>query len=205
MYNELSRAGRRLALLIACFAMLSVGAQFWHLTSMRAEPPLATAWGMARYFIVLTHLLLVISLVMIVRPARDGAPSVGLAALTLSMVMAAGLYHLFLSHLVDVTGLGWWADHGLHTAGPVALALWWLFHGPKRRLRFADLPVFVLWPSVYGAYVLARGAADGVYPYPFINLTMVAPMDVAMNLAGLWVAFLLGGVAMVAIGRFADR
>jgi len=205
MYNKLSRPARRLALVIALLALVSIGAQFLHLNTTRAEPPLATAWEMARYFTVLTNLLLAISLTMIARPMRDGVPSAWLAALTLSMVMVSAVYHLLLSDLVTFTGLGWWADHGLHTAGPVASALWWLIHGPKRQLSFADLPLFVLWPSVYAAYVLARGARDGVYPYPFVDLATVAPITVATNLAGLLIVFLLGGVVMIGIGRFADR
>jgi hypothetical protein len=53
--------------------------------------------------------------------------------------------------------------------------------------------------------VLARGAQDGVYPYPFVDLTAIGAGAVAVNMAGLFVTFLLGGVAMIAIGRYADR
>jgi hypothetical protein len=205
MYSELSRPARRLALAIALLALLSLGGQFLYLNSSRAEPLLATAWEMARYFTILTTLLVVITLVVISRPRRDGIPFAWLAALTLSWVMAGAVYHLILSDLVSFDGLGWWADHGLHSVGPVALGLWWLVLGPKRQLHFVDLPIFALWPSVYGAYVLARGAADGAYPYPFVDLGVTAPVEVASNLAGLLLLFLLGGVVMIAIGRFADR
>jgi hypothetical protein len=101
--------------------------------------------------------------------------------------------------------MGWWADHGLHTAVPVALVVWWLVHAPKRRLGYVDLPLFVLWPSIYAAYALWRGARDGVYPYPFIDLSAIAAGAAALNMAGLMAVFLLGGVAMIGIGRFADR
>lgn len=205
MFSEVSRSARRLALAIALLAALSVAAQLHHLTTIRAEPVLATAWDMARYFTILTNLLVALSLAMIARPRRNGAPFVWLAALTLSMVMVGAVYHLLLSHLVDYTGLGWWADHGLHTAGPIAIALWWLAHAPKRQLSLRHLPGFVLWPLAYAAYALARGAVEGVYPYPFVDLTRLAPLTVALNLAGLLCAFAVGGAVMIAIGRFADR
>jgi hypothetical protein len=205
MFPALSRPARRTALLIALLAAVSVGAQFVHLNGVRAEPPPATALEMARYFTILTNLLVVVTFAVISRPLRDGVPAPWLAALTLAMVMVGAVYHLLLAHLVDFTGLGWWADHGLHTAVPLVIALWWLVHAPKRRLDYADLPVFALWPAIYCAYALARGSVDGVYPYPFVDLTTLSREAVAVNLAGLLVLFLLGGVVMISIGRYADR
>jgi hypothetical protein len=205
MFAALSRPARRLALVIALLALVSVAAQFHHLITIRAAPPLTTAWDMARYFTILTNLLVAVSLVMVARPPRGRVPFVWLAALTLSMVMAGAVYHLLLSDLVTFTGIGWWADHGLHTAGPIAIALWWLAFAPKRQLALRHLPGLALWPAVYGAYALVRGAVDGAYPYPFVDLGALSPVTVAMNLAGLLCAFVLGGAVMIAIGRLADR
>lgn len=205
MFPALSRPARRWALLIAILAMASVVGQFLHLNAERAEPMAETAWDMARFFTILTNLMVAVTFAVISRPIRDGLPAAWLAALTLAMVMVGGVYHVLLSHLVEFTGLGWWADHGLHTVGPAAILLWWLVHAPKRRLDYLDLPMFILWPVMYAAYVLARGAQDGVYPYPFVDLTTLSRAAVAVNLAGLTVVFLLGGVLMISIGRYADR
>jgi hypothetical protein len=205
MFPALSRPARRWALMIAVLAAASVAAQFLHLNAERAEPAAATAREMARYFTILTNLMAAVTFAMISRPIRDGVPAPWLAALTLAMVMVGAVYHLLLSHLVEFSGLGWWADHGLHTAAPVAVLLWWLAYAPKRRLVYADLPMFILWPSVYVAYALGRGARDGQYPYPFLDRAELGAAEVAVNLAGLMVVFLLGGVVMISIGRFADR
>ena len=205
MFPALSRTARRRALLIAVLAAISVLAQFLYLNAERAESPAATALEMARYFTILTNLMAAVTFGLISRPSRDGVPAPWLAALTLAMVMVGAVYHLLLSDLVAFTGLGWWADHGLHTAAPAAVLLWWLAHAPKRRLVYADLPMFVLWPSVYAAYALGRGAHDANYPYPFIDRSELGAAEVALNLAGLMVVFLLGGVIMISIGRFTDR
>lgn len=205
MFPALSRPARRWALMVALLAAVSVMAQFLHLNTERAEPLADTAWEMARFFTILTNLLVAVTFAVISRPIRDGVPAAWLAALTLAMVMVGGVYHLLLAHLVDFTGLGLWADHGLHSLGPAAILVWWLVYAPKRRLDYADLPIFILWPTVYTAYVLARGAQDGVYPYPFVDLATLRPEAVVTNLAGLGVIFLLGGVVMISIGRFADR
>lgn len=205
MFPALSRPARRWALSIALLAAVSVVGQFLHLNTERAEPMAETAWDMARFFTILTNLMVAVTFAVISRPIRDGVPAAWLAALTLAMVMVGGVYHVLLSHLVEFTGLGWWADHGLHTVGPAAILLWWLVYAPKRRLDYADLPMFILWPVIYTAYALARGAQDGVYPYPFVDLTTLSRAAVGVNLAGLTVVFLLGGVVMISIGRYADR
>lgn len=205
MYMVLSRSARRMALLIALLALISLCAQFLHLHARGDLPVTATAWDMARYFTILTNLLVGVTFALMSRPVRAGFAPPWLAALSLSSVMAGLIYHLALADLVTFTGLGWWADHGLHSVTPAALALWWLFYAPKQRLDYGDLPVFVLWPAIYAAYALGRGAADGVYPYPFVDLARVTPAVVATNLAGLFVLFLLGGIVMILIGRFADR
>ena len=205
MFPALSRPARRWALAIALLAAVSVLAQFVHLNAVRNEAPASTMLDMARYFTILTNLLVSITFTVISRPFRDGLPAAWLAALTLSRVMVGAVYHMLLSHLVDFTGLGRWADHGLHTVGPIAIAFWWLLHAPKRRLDYADLPVFAVWPAIYAAYALWRGSRDGVYPYPFIDLATISREAVATNLAGLFVLFLLGGVVMISIGRYADR
>jgi hypothetical protein len=205
MFPELSRPARRTALLIALISAVSLGMQFWQLMQDMGQGPWETLADMARYFTILTHGLVVVTFTLISRPLRDGVSAPWLAALTLSVAMVGLVYHLLLSGLVSFTGLGWWADHGLHTLGPVAIVLWWLVHAPKRRLVYADLPIFVMWPSVYAAYALGRGARDGVYPYPFIDLPVIGEAAAAVNMAVLAVVFLLGGVAMIAIGRYADR
>ena len=205
MFPELSRPARRTALLIALLSAVSLGVQYWHLMQTLGQGWLGTATDMARYFTILTHVLAVATFAIVSRPLRNGVSAPWLAALTLSLVMVGLVYHLLLSGLISFSGLGWWADHGLHTLVPVAVALWWLIHAPKRRLVYADLPIFVMWPSVYAAYALGRAARDGVYPYPFIDLPVIGEVAAAVNMAVLMVVFLLGGVGMIAIGRYADR
>jgi len=205
MFPVLSRQARQTAFLIALLSAVSVAVQFVHINAVRAELPLATLWDMARYFTILTHVLVAVTWAAISSPRRIGAPAPWLAALTLSVLMVGAVYHLVLAPLITFTGLGWWADHGMHTISPLAMAIWWLAHAPKRRLDYIDLPVFAIWPSVYAAYALARGAWEGAYPYPFIDLTAQSGATVAMNMAMLLVVFLLGGVVMISIGRYADR
>jgi hypothetical protein len=63
-----------------------------------------------------------------------------------------------------------WVNAILHYLMPVAVALDWLLHPPRVRLRPPQ--TVVLWmafPLLYVLYTLARGAVVGWYPYFFVN------------------------------------
>lgn len=204
MFPALSPMARRTAALIAIAALTSVVMQFFYLNGIRTETYGETAWSMARFFTILTNITVCMTFA-VAAMRRDGVSAPWLAALTLAIVMVGGVYHALLSHLTDYRGVGLLADHGLHTVVPIACLLWWAAFAPKRPLVFADLPMFALWPSVYVAYALGRGAVDGEYPYPFMDLTELAPDVVAVNLGGLTLSLLVGGAVMVTIGRLMDR
>lgn len=204
MFPALSKTARLSAALIAVIALASVVGMFFHLNTVRAQSYAETAYDMSRFFTILTNIA-VFATFMLAALRRNGVYPPWLAALTLAMIMVGGVYHALLSHLTDFSGIGIWSDHGLHTVVPIGLFLWWLAYAPKRNLIFADLPIFTLWPSVYVAYALWRANLDGIYPYPFMDAGELGAAAAAINLAGLTIVLLLGGVVFVTIGRFADR
>lgn len=204
MFPALTPSARVTAGLIALLAAASVVARYVYDLGIGPESPSETIWDLARFFTLLTNTLVAITFT-VAAFRRDGIGAPWGAALTLAIVLVGAVYHILLAGLVEFTGLGWWADHGLHTAVPIACLLWWLTFAPKRTLRYGDLPMFIMWPCVYVAYALGRGASDGVYPYPFMDLTTLNAAAVATNLVGLVITLLIGGVIFVMIGRFADR
>lgn len=205
MFPSLTRPARRMALLLAIFSAAGLVVQVAYLTAVPAEPLALTLWDAARSFTVLTHALAAISLAIVSRPLRGGVSEPWLAALTLAMILAAAAQHLVPSEGAAPTAPGGWAGYALTGALPLMVLIWWLAHAPKRRLDFADLPIFALWPSIYGAYVLARGAQDGVYPNPYLDPALHGSGPVALVMAGGLLVFLLGGVMMISIGQYANR
>lgn len=204
MFPALSFNARIWAFVIAALALASILLRFIYDQSIGFVPPSQTLWSLARFFTLLTNSLVVVTFASAAF-RRDGVNAPWVAALTLSIVLVGAVYHALLAGLVTFTGLGIWADQGLHTAVPIACLLWWIAFAPKRSLHFRDLPMFIVWPCVYVAYALARGAADGRYPYPFMDLNTLPAAEVAVNLFGLLLVCLLGGTLMIAVGRFTDR
>lgn len=206
MFPVLSRTARLTAAAIALIALASLAIRFAITLDDHAGDPVATLWDLARFFTILTNALVVVTFgLAALRRQGQGVSAPWLAALTLAMILVGAVYHVLLSHLTDFSGWALIADHGFHTAAPLACTLWWLAYAPKRALVYADLPSFVVWPAVYVAYALWRGAATADYPYPFMDLMERSQPVVATNLAGLTLVLLLGGVIFVSIGRYADR
>lgn len=204
MFPALTPNARIFAFLVAALAVASVVARFIYDQSSGDETPAETIWSLARFFTLLTNSLVAITFAMAAF-RRDGVNPAWLAALTLAIILVGAVYHTLLAHLVNFEGLGWYADHGLHTVTPIACLAWWFVFAPKHTLTFRDLPMFIVWPCVYIAYALARGAQDGTYPYPFMNLNELSSAAVATNLGGLFVVLLVGGAVLILIGRFTDR
>jgi hypothetical protein len=192
-------------MIIAVVAALSVLVMyFYNLENGRYGDHVETAWGLARFFTILTNCLIVVTFT-VAAVRRDGIGSAWVAALTLAILLVGAVYHTLLAGITVFEGAGIWANQGLHTIVPIACLLWWIAFAPKRDLGFRDLPTFIVWPCVYIAYALARGDADGTYPYPFMDLAEKSATEVAVNLAGLMVVLLIGGVIFVLVARFSDR
>ncbi len=205
MFPVLSRAARLQALIIAGLAAAALVAQWVYLMGFRGTGPLDTVLNMARFFTILTTVLVVIAFLAAAISRTRGLSAPLFAALTLSIVITGAVYHVLLAEFWNPTGIGVLSDLGLHTILPVAVSLWWLFHAPKTALVWADLPAFALWPAVYMAYALGLATVDGFYPYPFMDPGVNGVEQVFATLGILSILVLLGGVAMIAIGRFADR
>jgi hypothetical protein len=205
MFPVLSRAARLQALVIAGLAAASVIAQWVYLMDLRGTGPVETVLQMARFFTILTMVLVVIAFATVSISKTRGLSAPTLAAVTLSVVMTGAVYHVMLAEVWNPTGLGIAADWGLHTIVPLCVLVWWLAHAPKTALVWADLPAFALWPAVYVAYALGLASRDGIYPYPFMDPGLQGVERVIATLGMLGILVLLGGVIMIGIGRFADR
>jgi len=69
-------------------------------------------------------------------------------------------------------------------------ALFWLLR-PHGGLRWPDVWLCVILPLGYFVYALARGAADGWYPYAFMDIGQFGAGVVAVNCAIMGAAFVV--------------
>lgn len=177
---------------IICWAGLAV--QF-AATYAGHHDVVGTLWIIARFFTILTNLLLAVTMTM-VAVGRRVSPFI-LGGITLAIMLVGVVYATLLQGLVELRGGGLVADILLHKVSPVAMALWWLLFAPKKALKW-DAPVkWAAYPLLYFAYALARGHVDGRYPYPFMDVGKLGWPQTAINAGGIAMGFILIGYLLV--------
>jgi hypothetical protein len=157
------------------------------------------------FFTVLTNLLVALVLTSIaMRPAGAGffrRPSVQAGAVVYIAIVGIS-YHRLLRQLWNPQGGQLVADILLHSVMPAAYLLYWFFYGPRTGLQWKDAVAWLVYPGVYLVYSLARGAAIGVYPYPFVDVNLLGYGGVFLRAAIFLIAFLGMGLLIVAVGRW---
>jgi hypothetical protein len=186
---------RMLALLIGTLALASLRGQFDVLTLPTTGEKL---WQLAAYFTILTNLGVAAAMLAVARGWRMGGRFA--AGLVLSMTVVALVYHLVLARLWHPEGMAWWADQGLHSAVPLAVCLWWLAFADKR-IGWRDLPLWLIWPALYGAYAMGRGAVTGVWAYPFLDAGALGYPAVSLNIGLLLAVFAGLGAGLIGVAR----
>ena len=201
------RLEKALALLIGVVAAASLLGQGHMLVGLTAEKGghLGLAiWVFFGFFTILTNGLVALACLARARgvwPLWWPSAKMMLACLALNLVLVAMVYHLLLSRLWNPVGLHWWADQGLHSAVPGLFLAYWALFAPKAGLVWRDALRWLVYPAGYFAYALARGAVDGWYPYPFLDVGKLGYGVVLAN-ALVMTALLVGaGLAMVAASR----
>ena len=198
------RGERLAAALVAAVAWLGLIIQAAVVVPRVASPFLA-AWFLARYFTILTNLLVAIVFTVIaVRGAGRVSPRL-LGGVTLSIVLVGAVYGLLLRGTTELEGGDAIADVILHMVTPVLVPLYWLAIVPKGKLRGTDILLWCLYPAGYLVYALGRGSVSGHYAYPFIDVGTLGGPQVAINATLIALAFAVAGMVLVAIDRLMAR
>jgi len=200
-------AERLFRVLIALAAFAGLGIQLWiFLESPDFASPLSAVWRMLAFFTILTNLMVgIASAVSAIAPNSASGRLLAGANTRAGVVLYIGLvgivYHVLLAGLWDPQGWQKIADLLLHTATPVMIAIAWIFFDAKKDLTLKALPQIIVYPVAYTVYAMIRGAGDGFYPYPFIDVSELGYARVLMNVVGLTAAFLFSGGLLILTGR----
>lgn len=114
-------------------------------------------------------------------------------------------YSLLLRSIWEPTGLSAVLDIALHDVTPVLYVLYWFFFVPKGTLRWSQPIYWLIYPVLYIIYCIVRGAITGLYPYYFVDVTLLgyprALTNTVLLLLGFWAVSLIA----VAMDRFVGR
>ena len=156
-----------------------------------------------RYFTILTNLL--VALVMTgLALGRRVSPFV-LGGTAIAILLVGIVYMLLLRGLVELSGGAVLADTMLHKIVPPLVAAYWLAFASKGGLRWIDPALWSLYPLAYLGYALVRGAYEGRYAYPFIDVAALGPTRTAINCLAIAAGFIIAGLLMVALDQLLAR
>lgn len=180
-------------------------------TALLVQLPLSIQGGVARgdsvpravadyfsFYTILTNLLVALVLtVPAVAPRSAAGRLLGHAHArwtAAAAILVVGIaYHLLLSDLYNPTGVAAVTDLVFHYLVPALYALTWVcaLPLPTRGPLWPALGALSAYPVAYFAYLLARGAVVGSYPYFFVDAGALGVLGAFRNALGLLAVHLL--------------
>lgn len=127
------------------------------------------------YFTIQSNLLMAavwtwVAVLALRRAQVPAAADYARGAVTTYVVIVGLVYATLLAPLGAVGGVPVpWVNAVLHIIVPCAAAADWILIADRRALRWRLLPLVLVYPLIWLAVVLVRGATDGWFPYPFLN------------------------------------
>lgn len=128
-----------------------------------------------------------------------------LTAMCVYITIVCLVYQLVLRK--EHTQYGWFrfCDEIFHSISPPMFILFWLLFALKVNLPWAKAINWLLYPLIYCAYILIRGAISNYYPYSFIDGTKLTYPQIAVNCFFLLLAFLSLGLLFIGTARVAKK
>ena len=181
---------------LICWVALAVR---FSVTYAETGDVLEALWILARFFTILTNLAVAVAMTMVafgkrVSPGVEGG-------LTLAILLVGVVYALLLQKLYHLTGAALFPDTLMHKVSPIAMAAYWLLFARHRPMRWNEPLWWSIYPLAYFAYALVRGAIEGIYPYPFMDVGKIGAAQTAVNAAAIAAAFLVAGLGLVWLDR----
>ncbi len=181
------------------FGLLALGAVGWQLVvHLRLGFPVLNFFS---YFTNLGNLFAAGVLLAAAGQSTATAESKSLPVWRLMAVIymtIVGVVFAILLRNEDLGALRPWVNFVVHTLMPCVVLVDWLVWPPRGRLGWPQLGVCLVPPLLYLAYTVARGAAIGWYPYPFLNPAQAGGYGgVALYAAGITAVFFGTGLALI--------
>ena len=206
--NNPSPLARKIYLTVLSIAVwFALIGQLYLIIQNRTTSVVSTIIRYISFFTILTNLLVALcSTTLLQRKNNSGlnffSRNKNITAIAVYITIVGLVYNLILRFLWQPQGFQLIVDELLHTAIPILFIVFWFVFVPKAYLKTKDIFPWLLYPLLYVIYVLIRGSLNGVYPYPFIDVTQLGYNKVLLNSAVLVVVFILFSLLYVALDRF---
>lgn len=168
-------------------------------SSVFGGSPVGRALNIFAFFTILSNLVVAITtLLLALNPNRTSLVFrvfrlIGVVSITVTFVV----FHVALSHLLDLESWAEAANQLQHTVVPILTIAGWCLLGPRGLTSSRVARLTMLFPAGYVIFTMIRGPlSSDFYPYPFVDVRHLGYLKVIIN--GVWVALLFVAVAAAA-------
>lgn len=178
------------------------------LGNLDAGTPGARVLDWLTYFTIWSNIVVaVVTTALVARPAlfdridRVGGTWRALRLDSVVMITVTGVLYNLLLATGGKTGWLLWSNAFLHIITPLVTVLAWIVAGPRGLVSVRVVAGSLVLPAVWTGWALARGAAVGAYPYPFLDVAANGYPSVLAFLVGVVAATVLLGLVLLAVDR----
>jgi hypothetical protein len=197
----MDKTRKALLLLIAGIGAPVMALQLW--LSLTRNLDHSLLWRLAdfvSYFTNTTGLFVTaVAIAALARSASRLAQPGAVTAAAIYLVVVCVTYETLLRG--ELHGLMILTSLALHEVMPVLVALLWLLFTPKRGLRWTEPLGWLIYPALYMAWIIARGALIHRYPYFFADVDKLGYSRALATAAWFLATFYVLGLGAVACGR----
>lgn len=128
-------------------------------------------------------------------------------AILVYILIVGVVYNIILRFLWAPQGMQRIVDEILHLITPLFFLLYWVAFVAKDKLKWGHALQWMIYPSIYGCFVLVRGYLSGskFYPYPFIDMGKLGLNKGIINTVGFVVIFFITSLLFIGIGKLMSR
>jgi hypothetical protein len=167
----------------------------------RVAPMPETIIRFFSFFTILTNSLVAVYFTMQSLQKSSFRKPGTLTAVTVYITIVGLVYQVLLRQIWKPTGLQMVVNELLHSVIPLLVILYWYLYEDKIKLRYNQIPVWLIYPFIYLICVLIRGHYSDFYPYPFISVTEIGMNQTLVNASFLIVFFLVISAVLIFIGK----
>ncbi|MCB9994132.1 MAG: Pr6Pr family membrane protein [Hyphomicrobiaceae bacterium] len=117
------------------------------------------------------------------------------------ITLVAVYYHFVLAAENHDTGVAKIDDVLFHYVEPALYIVWFLFFARSGTLKYRQALSMLVPATIYLAWVLARGAVTGMYPYDVVDVSKFGYLTVAKGVGLLFAAGILLNLFYIAVDR----
>jgi hypothetical protein len=201
---------RWFAILVAALTWFALLLQFYlsvRTSIARGQTGLQGVVMYFSFFTVLTNIIvaLVVTIPFLVPSSQLGkfcASIDTIAGVAVNIALVSITYNLLLRGVWNPQGLQLLGDILLHDVVPILFVVFaWQYARYAGAATFAARARWALWPIIYFAFAMMRGALSGFYPYPFINATVLGYSGVMINSIGIVITYFAIAAILLGIDR----